>query len=416
MSCNEWREVNFGSEYINIIDGDRGKKYPKASDFYNNEYCCFLNAKNVTKFGFNFTQTMFITKEKDDELRKGKLTRNDIILTTRGTIGNVALYNKNIEFENMRINSGMVIIRADETNILNEYLYWILKSKNIINQMEQIRSGSAQPQLPIASIKMLTFMLPPIETQKKIAKILSDFDDKIEINIKINENLEQQAQAIFKSWFVDFEPFGGEMPEKWELTKLLDVSEIYNGYSYKGDELQSSNIAMATIKNFNRNGGFKAEGYKEIIPSNKIKETHYANKFDILVAHTDLTQNADIIGNAEIVMTNMNYNKLIFSMDLVKVVPKENINKFLLLSILKSIRFKKYALGFVNGTTVLHLSKSALKEYTVNLPSNFDDVKEVSYILENIYKEISVIIDENNKLNILRNTLLSKLIAGEIEV
>lgn len=98
-------------DIFEIIDGDRGRFYPKANEFFDKEYCLFLNAKNVTKSGFDFLNNQFISKEKDEQLRKGKLSRNDIVLTTRGTVGNIALYDENIEFENVRINSGMVILR-----------------------------------------------------------------------------------------------------------------------------------------------------------------------------------------------------------------------------------------------------------------------------------------------------------------
>lgn len=87
---------------IEIIDGDRGINYPKKEEFTANGYCVFLNTKNVTVNGFNFDRVEFISKSKDDILRKGKLKRGDIVLTTRGTIGNIALYDENIHFENMR--------------------------------------------------------------------------------------------------------------------------------------------------------------------------------------------------------------------------------------------------------------------------------------------------------------------------
>ena len=98
---------------IDIIDGDRGKNYPKSNEFLEKKegYCLFLSAANVTKEGFNFSDNQFISKEKDELLRKGKLTRNDIVITTRGTVGNMAMYDSSVPFEHVRINSGMVILR-----------------------------------------------------------------------------------------------------------------------------------------------------------------------------------------------------------------------------------------------------------------------------------------------------------------
>ena len=99
----EWKSENLKELNLKIIDGDRGNNYPNGDEFLNSGYCLFLNAKNVTLNGFNFQEKSFITKHKDEQLRKGKLIRNDIILTTRGTVGNIAYYNESVLFKNLRI-------------------------------------------------------------------------------------------------------------------------------------------------------------------------------------------------------------------------------------------------------------------------------------------------------------------------
>ncbi|NLC27817.1 MAG: hypothetical protein GX780_03480, partial [Campylobacteraceae bacterium] len=105
---DEWEVVDF-LKAINLIDGDRGTNYPKDEDFSEHGYCVFLSAKNVTKDGFRFNEIQFITKDKDEQLRKGKLVKNDTVLTTRGTVGNIAYFDESVIFKNMRINSGMII-------------------------------------------------------------------------------------------------------------------------------------------------------------------------------------------------------------------------------------------------------------------------------------------------------------------
>jgi len=123
----EWRKYYF-KDIFQIIDGDRGVNYPKQSDLYSEGFCLFLNTGNVTSSGFNFEKNQFITKEKDKMLRKGKLRRGDIVFTTRGTVGNVALYDDSIPYENIRINSGMVILRTNESVANKEFIFQILKS------------------------------------------------------------------------------------------------------------------------------------------------------------------------------------------------------------------------------------------------------------------------------------------------
>ena len=95
-------------DLVDFIDGDRGKNYPTFEEFASTGYCLFLNASNVTSTGFNFDTCMFVTEEKDKSMNKGHLSLYDIVLTSRGTLGNVALYDRHIRYENMRINSGMI--------------------------------------------------------------------------------------------------------------------------------------------------------------------------------------------------------------------------------------------------------------------------------------------------------------------
>ncbi|ELX0245774.1 restriction endonuclease subunit S [Escherichia coli] len=191
---------------IQLIDGDRGKNYPKHNDFMENGYCLFLSAKNVTKSGFQFQETLFINETKDRELRAGKLKYGDIVLTTRGTVGNVAYYDNNNPYKHIRINSGMIIIRADNKLWNPKFLYFILKSELLKEQIINLISGSAVPQLPARDIRK--FILPVINRslQNKITNIISDINDKVNLNIEINQTLEKMSQTLFKSWFVDFDP------------------------------------------------------------------------------------------------------------------------------------------------------------------------------------------------------------------
>ena len=266
-------------------------------------------------------------------------------------------------------------------------------------------------------VKKIKINLPPLPVQKKIAAILSSFDNKIELNKQINNNLEQQIKTICTAWLSNYAPFGGTLPDDWSKMPLSTIANFIGGYSYKGDELTESNIAMATIKDFDRKGGFKLDGYKEIIPSNKLKDTQHADLFDTLVAHTDLTQNADVIGNAVPVMSKSKYDDIVFSMDVVKVIPKNKyISKFLIAAILQDKKFKAHCLGYVNGTTVLHLSKNALSEYQLYLPDDLAVLKPLDELVTTLYQQIATNIEEIAELESLRDTLLPRLMSGELDV
>ena len=217
-------------EMAEIIDGDRGKNYPHQHEFLDEGYCLFLNTGNVTKAGFSFDSNQFISKEKCDLLRKGKLQRHDIVYTTRGTVGNAAYYSDSIPYEHVRINSGMVIIRPKEAIVCTEFLYQILKSDYYRPFFRKHCTGSAQPQLPIKNFSTIELDLPDLPVQCRIAGILSAYDDLIENNQKQIKLLEEAAQRLYKEWFIDLRFPGHEnvkivdgIPEGWEKCLLSDI-------------------------------------------------------------------------------------------------------------------------------------------------------------------------------------------------
>ncbi len=172
---------------FDIIDGDRGKNYPKSDELFSEEYCLFLNTKNVTKNGFSFDTKQFIAKTKDKLLRKGKLERYDIVLTTRGTVGNVAYYDELIKYKHLRINSGMVILRPKTPNLNQKFIIHVLRNNNY----SRVISGSAQPQLPITKLKKILLPLPPLALQNEFADFVALVDKSqfaCEIAIKVWRN------------------------------------------------------------------------------------------------------------------------------------------------------------------------------------------------------------------------------------
>jgi type I restriction enzyme S subunit len=204
--AGEWQVATFEKAPLEIIDGDRGTNYPTQTEFFATGHCLFLNAGNVTATGFKFSDCAFITAEKDASLRKGKLIRNDVVLTTRGTVGNAAYFDDSVPFDHIRINSGMVILRSQSAVLLPRYVYLFVRSALFHKQVSALRTGSAQPQLPIMDINRIEIPIPPLREQRAIAHILGTLDDKIELNRRMNATLEAMARALFKSWFVDFDP------------------------------------------------------------------------------------------------------------------------------------------------------------------------------------------------------------------
>ena len=183
-----------------IIDGDRGKNYPKQEEFSDSGFCLFLNAKNVTAQGFSFENCTYITKEKDALLRNGKLCRGDVVLTTRGTIGNLAFYDTSVPYENIRINSGMVILRMNK-QVVSE-IFFIEQFKMQLDSIKsRIASGSAQPQLPISTMNKIEMILPPIELQNQFAAFVERIDQQKQTVQQSLEKLELMKKALMQEYF-----------------------------------------------------------------------------------------------------------------------------------------------------------------------------------------------------------------------
>lgn len=191
----DWPIQTFEAAPFQIIDGDRGANYPSKEDFSPAGYCLFLNTKNVRSDGFKFDDLEFISAEKDRALRKGKLERGDVLLTTRGTVGNTAIYNESVKFDHIRINSGMLIFRSDTTRLLSSYLFHFLQSENFRAQREAIVSGAAQPQLPIRSLKEAKIPLPPLTTQQAIVAEIEAEQALVNANRELIARFEKKIQA-----------------------------------------------------------------------------------------------------------------------------------------------------------------------------------------------------------------------------
>ena len=384
----------------------------KRLEYYENGSIAWITPKDLSTFRGRYIRRgeRNITEIGLKSCSTQLLPKNTVLFSSRAPIGYIA-----IAENELCTNQGFKsVIPNENTDPL--FLYYLLKYNK--NKIESMGSGTTFKEVSGNTLKNIVVSVPrDKKVQEQISSILGAIDDKIEANEKINNNLFEQIKTIYTAWLSDYVPFGRVLPNDWSKISLSTIAEFISGYSYKGSELKKSNIAMATIKNFDRNGGFKLEGYKEIVPSNKRKDTQYLNLFDTIVAHTDLTQNAEVIGNAEMIMSKSIYDDILFSMDLVKVIPKNKIiSKFLIAAILQDKNFKAHCHGYINGTTVLHLSKKALSDYQIYLPNDFSVLDPLDELIAVLYQQIANNINETIELQSLRDILLPKLMSGELDV
>lgn len=404
--------VTFKSAPIEIIDGDRGKNYPKQDEFTDEGYCLFLNAKNITENGFNFDTKMFISEEKDNLLRKGKLQKGDVILTTRGTVGNVAFYSEHIPYNNIRINSGMLILRSKQ-ELDNEFLYWTLKSNYFKKQIYTFQSGTAQPQLPISSLKHIEFYLPPINIQKKIVKILSQIDNKIRILKYINKNLDELCHSLFKYYFIDFIPFCdddfidsdiGEIPKEWSITTVGNILDCKLGGTPSRSNESYWGGSIAWI-----NSG-KVNDFRIIEPSEYITEKGLKKSATKLLPAktTVIAITGATLGQISLLEIDSCANQSVIG-----IIPNINYPYEFVYPLISSILID--LLKHQTGGAQQHINKNNVESFKIICPPA-EIISEYKTIVSPIYSKISDNCFEIEKLQKLRDTLLPKLMSGEIDV
>jgi type I restriction enzyme S subunit len=195
-----WKKVKLG-EVVKTIDGDRGPNYPKKDEFLQKGYCLFLSTKNVREDSFVFEDNIFISKEKDEKLRGGKLQLSDVVITTRGTLGNVALYDDKIPYKHIRINSGMLILRRTNESLNNYYLMKFITSPIFISQLKEKQTGTAQQQIPANVLREIEIPLAPLSKQYAI---VAEIESRLSVCDKIEESIEsslKQSEALRQSIF-----------------------------------------------------------------------------------------------------------------------------------------------------------------------------------------------------------------------
>lgn len=174
----EWRVSTVEQLDLQIIDGDRGSNYPNESQLLEQGFCVFLNNKNIVDGGFDFSETQFISEERDSLLGKGKLNLGDIVITTRGTVGNIAWFSDLHPYRHIRINSGMIILRAYEAIFVPQFLVAVWGFL-FSSEYRRLSSGSAQPQFPIRDMQQFGLLVPKKCEQERIVGASTAVDGEI---------------------------------------------------------------------------------------------------------------------------------------------------------------------------------------------------------------------------------------------
>ncbi len=381
-----------------------------------------INSSDLDEFSYVSTDSMLINKEGitnavtiPENTNVNIFYKNDIL------ISNIRPYFKKIWFadKNGGCSNDVLVFPTDNKRIIPEFLYYNLSSDYFFDYMVAGSNGTKMPRGSKDSILKFIIKLPPLETQQKIVNLISNYDDLIENNNKRIKLLDSMAEELYKEWFVRLRfpnyqntKIEDGIPKGWEKEKLENYLEFFRGKSYSSADIESDEgLPFINLKCINRNGGFRKDGLK--VFNGKYKNENIAFSGDIMMAVTDMTQDRAIVGRVGRI-PKMDYDKFIFSMDLIRIEPL-NIDKIFLYSLLRFSNIGLYLKEFANGVNVLHLTPSILYSVKCLIPSD-ELQKRFSAIVNPILEKVDILEQKNQTLKETRDLLLPRLLSGKLDI
>ena len=368
----EWKECKL-SEIMDLIGGGTPKTsnpdywggdipWISVKDFNGERRYVGDTEKKITKLGLENSSTKILSK-------------GDIIISARGTVGELAIIPSDMAF-----NQSCYGLRAKDF-VDSCFLYYLLKQS--VNILKHNTDGSVFDTITRETFENISVKLPPLPTQQKIAAILSSLDDKIELNNKINTNLEQQAGPLFKNWFVDFEPFGGKMPDGWKVGKLSDVAEITSG---KRPPMKQSNyskdVSIPLV------GAASVMGYtNQVLYNEPILITGRVGTHGVIQRFSTECWPSD---NTLVIKSK--YYEYVYQ--IMSNIDYDNMNR---------------------GSTQPLITQSDLGKVECIIPDE-KNLNKFEQLMAILFSKVHKNQQENHKLANIRDTLLPKLMNGEIEV
>ena len=425
MTSSEWRTVKLKDLTIKIGSGvtPRG-----GSKVYLESGIPLIRSQNIYNCEFSIDGIVYIDEVTAKKMENVRLIENDILLNITGdSVARCTILPNS--FIGARVNQHVAIIRTIEDQLIPAYLkYWLVNNPTQEYLLSIARTGGTRAALTKAMIETLEITLPPLLEQKAIAHILSTLDEKIEVNNIINKTLEEMAQALFKRWFVDFEfpnedgePYkssGGEMidselgpiPKGWEVGSVGDYMRVKSGFAFKSKWWKESGVPVIKIKNLS-NGivDYSDVGYVEVDKIEAAKD-FIVKSGDILIAMTGAT-----IGKIGLVYEFNN-----------TILVNQRVGKFFIgenpfeklpfaFTILTNSRINDEIISLGGGSAQPNISPSQIESIKIAMPIS-NQVEIFNSLLNPVMRIYVDNIKENAKLQQLRDTLLPKLMSGEIRV
>lgn len=440
----EWKETEIGEipkdwKIVNIEDLLSDKKNAMAmgpfgsnitKDNFVSNGVPIIRGNNLKSYKFLEEDFVYVTKEKSEKLKASWVERKDLVITHRGTLGQVCIIPENSKYERYIISQSGLKISLDEKKINPYFCYYFLNSRIGQHLLLRNKSQVGVPAIaqPTTSIKKIPIPIPDLETQEKIASILSAFDDKIEINNEMNKTLEEMAQTLFKKWFIDFdfpnengEPYRssggkmvdselGEIPEGWRIGSLEEV--IDKIIDNRGKTPPRTEVGIPLIEG---NNIFLNETTPILNSKQKyVSEETYSSWFraghpeylDILCA---------TVGTLPKWCFTPKNTKICIAQNIIAIRSNDLISPYYLKMYIDTENFIKRFEGRIIATAQPSIKVGHLTSLSIIIPIK-KVINDFDKIIENIFKKREKNQQEMQSLTEIRDTLLPKLMSGEIEM
>ena len=363
-----------------------------------------LNGSNLEGFSLSEKAFRFVTKEKADSLNKANAHRGDIVITHRGTLGQIVFIPQDSRYDRYVISQSQFRVRCND-KVLPEYLVYYFHTPIGQHKLLSNASQVGVPALarPSSTFQQIEVELPELSIQKRVVEIITTIQKKIENNQELNDNLQQQAAALFESWFVNYDPWDGVQPSEWENAPLGSFVEIKRGGSPRPiqDFLSDSGLRWLKISDVTSLSSPFILEIKEHIKEEGLRKTVFLHAGELVLSNSATPGIPKILD----VDTCIHDGWLYF--------PKSELSKYYLYLFFKHIRKELVALG--NGSVFTNLKTDILKAFPAT-KADESTLKEFDALVTPLFDAMLNADRENFKLAAMRDALLPKLMSSEIDV
>lgn len=396
------REVPLGELLDTVID-HRGKTPRKLGGDFTDTGIPVVSAIHIKDGAIRWSEReRYVSPEMFAKWMPVKLRKDDVLLTSEAPLGETALVPSN---DDLVLSQRLFALRGKNGVLDSRYLRYFLQSETGQSRLRERATGTTVIGIRQAELMKVLIPVPAIDEQRRIAGVLGALDALIETDQALIAELDEMVRLLGQAAL-------GKARERASVS-LSEIADVSKGYSYKSSELVPGDGWLVNLKNVGRSGTFEARGFKPLTAV--VKEHQVISNGDVLVAQTDLTQDRDVIARPVRVRRGTQEGRLVASLDLAIVRPRAPHSRESIYAILDSADFRSHALGYCNGTTVLHMGARALPDYMAPVLTP-NEIEEFTACVRPLREAADALNIEVTEVEATRNELLPLLIAGRVRV